>query len=414
MKILIINAADIMGGSALAAYRLSKGLQKYHGVESYFLVGVKRTADKNIFCTRRSQNEYYFEFALDRITNALGLQYQWFPFSSKTILKNAKELGPDLIYLRNIHGGYFQISLIKKLSQIAPIAWTLSDMWSFTGNCAHTFGDESWKYIKGCRDNKIYPAIGINTGRWLLKQKKRIYNKSEFTVITPSKWLFNLARQSPVFKDKEIIHIYNGFDLEIFRQKDKVACRTALDIPHDAKVLMFSADFLADNPWKGGKDLLNILKIINSNIDNEIHLLVVGSGDLGGVESFDKLIVHKTGHLQSDVLMSICYSAADIFIYPVKAETLGSVMIESIACSTPCIVFDVGGCGEIIKDGICGYVIKPFDTEKFAERTLGLLNNDDRLQEMSRDARNIAEERFSLKRMSDDYYDCFRRITGKV
>jgi glycosyltransferase involved in cell wall biosynthesis len=410
MRILIINYADTLGGSAIAAYRLSKGLEKYHGVESYFLVGVKRTADQNVFCTRRSQNEYYLEFALDKLTNMLGLQYQFFPFSSRAIIKKAEELKPDLIYLRNTHGGYFKTSLIKDLSGIAPMAWTLSDMWSFTGNCAHTFGDMSWKYMRGCKDSKIYPAIKINTGRWLLRQKRRVYEKSKFTVITPSKWLYNLARQSPVFEGKDIIQIYNGFDLDVFRPKDKATCRAALDIPPDAKVLMFGADSLADNPWKGGKDLLSILKSINTKITNEVHLLVVGSGDLKGIEKQKKFVIHKVGRVHSDTVMAACYSAADLFIYPTKADNLPNCLMEAISCGTPCVTYDVGGCSEIVKDGTSGYVITPFETDAFTNKTIEVLDNSDRLKGLSHDARRFAEENFTLEQMSNEYYQHFIKL----
>ena len=414
MRILIINHADVQGGSAIAAYRLSKGLQRHHGVESYFMVGVKKTADPNVFCTRKSQNEYYIEFALDRLTNALGLQYQFFPFSTRAILKKAEELKPDLIYLRNTHGGYFKTSLISKLSRIAPVAWTLSDMWSFTGNCAHAFGDDSWKRMGGCKDKSIYPAIGLNTGKWLLGQKRRIYRKSNISVVTPSKWLYNLAKESPAFEGKEIVQIYNGFDLDVFRPKDKTACRTVLDIPPDAKVLMFGADSLADNPWKGGRDLFEILRAINSKVDYKVHLLVVGDGDLKGLAHFENLVVHKVGRVQSDTLMDICYSAADIFIYPTRADNLPNALIESISCGTQCVTFDVGGCAEIIKDGVCGHVIEPFKTDVFAERTIETLMDGERLEKLSQSARRFAEENFSLEKMSANYYNYFMKVAGKA
>jgi glycosyltransferase involved in cell wall biosynthesis len=413
MRILIINHSDTQGGSARTAYRLSKGLKRYHGIECHFLVGVKMTADANVFCTRKSQNEYYIEFALDRLTNALGLQYQCFPFSTRTILKKAEELKPDLIYLRNTHGGYFKTSLISKLSLIAPVAWTLSDMWSFTGNCAHAFGDESWKEMRGCRNNSVYPAIGINTGRWLLRQKRRIYRKSNFSVISPSRWLYNLARQSPVFEDKEIVQIYNGFDLEVFRQKDKASCRAAMNIPPDSRVLMFGADSLADNPWKGGKELLSILRAINSKVSHNVHLLVVGSGDLKGLEHFENLVVHKVGRIQSDTFMAACYSAADVFIYPTRADNLPNTLIEAISCCTPCITFDVGGCGEIIKDGVGGYVIAPFEIDAFADRTVRLIDDGAGLKKLSLSARRFAEENFTLEKMSANYYNYFKEIIGK-
>ena len=167
MRILVINGYDVIGGAAIAAYRLCKGLQRfYNNVEILFAVGQKKSNDPMVFKTRKNEAEYYIEKCIDIVTNRLGLQYFWFPFSTKALLEQTNRFKPQIIYLRNIHGGYFKTSLIKDLSKNAPIVWTLSDMWSFTGHCAHTFGNMSWKYMEsGCPDNNIYPAIGINTGK---------------------------------------------------------------------------------------------------------------------------------------------------------------------------------------------------------------------------------------------------------
>ena len=412
MRILTINANDIAGGSAIAAYRLCKGLERfYNDIEIFFVVGQKGSYDQKIFSTRKRKIESYLEGIIDNITNRFGLQYFWFPFSTKALLLHANQLKPDIIYLRNIHGGYFKTSLIKKLSNLAPITWTLSDMWSFTGHCAHSFGNMAWKQMEsGCPDLNIYPAIGLDTGKWLLQRKRMIYQNSNITIVTPSKWLYNLARQSPVFKTKKIIQIYNGFDLDIFTPKDKTACRVALNIPQKAKVLMFSSYNLAKrNPWKGGDDLINILEEINNMTNEKIHLLVTGNGDLYELYKFDNFIIHQFGYIKSDIFLAACYSASELLIYPTRADNLPNVLIEAISCGTPCITFDVGGCGEIIQDGIDGFVIECFDIEQFSTRVIEMLNKPNKLQVLSLNARKSAESKFTLGKMCRNYYNLFNK-----
>ncbi|MDR4508968.1 MAG: glycosyltransferase [Candidatus Brocadiaceae bacterium] len=408
MRVLIINWSDTIGGSAITAYRLSKGLERRHNVECFFLVAEKKSKEPNIICTRKNRGEYYFEVYLNKITNMIGMQYQFFPFSSRCIVKKTKELKPDIIYLRNTHGGYFKTKLIRKLSAFAPIVWTLSDMWSFTGNGAHTFGDESWKSMKACKDCGIYPGIGINTGRWLLRQKKSIYQKANISIVTPSKWLYNLSRQSPVFEGKEIKQIYNGFDLDVFTPLDKRRCRFDLGIPSDARVLMFSAENLHANPWKGGRELLEIVKLLDSKINYNVHILLAGSGDLTHREALDNIIYYKIGKIESDVFMATCLSAADVYIYPTKADNLPNALIEAIACGVPCITFDIGGCAEIIRNGMNGYTVKPFEIETFVQRIMECFKDDEWLNTLSLNARKCAEEVFSLKAMCKNYYQYFQ------
>ena len=410
MKLLTINTCDHHGGAAIAASRLLNGLARFHGFDNYLLVGRKTSSDPKVICTRQSRAQLYFESGLDVLTNAVGLQYQFFPFSSRAIMRAAHEIQPDLIYLRNLHGGYFALPLLRKLSRLAPIAWTLSDMWSFTGNCAHSFDDVSWKDMRGCREYRVYPSIGVNTGRWLLWRKMQVYRDSDIHLICPSRWLFELAQQSPVFTDKEIVQIYNGFDLDVFRPGDQQAARKVLGIPLRAKVLMFCADFLRDNPWKGGPELLAALKRINNKVEGKVHVLLVGSGDLWELARFSKLEVHHAGPLESDRLMAACYSASDVFLYPTRADNLPNVLIEAAACGVPSVTFDVGGCGEIVKNGDTGWVVPPGDARGLAEKALSLLEDYSLRDKMARAARENAERRFSLERMCSEYHDFFVRV----
>lgn len=415
MKILFINISDVVGGAAIAARRLGKGLEKYHHTENFFVVRTKGSTDKNVFATRRNGFEQSAEKWFNIFSNLLGLQYQFLPFSPRVILQKTKEIKPDIISLHNTLGGYFTTSLISELSKEAPVVWTLHDMWAFTGNSAHTFGDMSWKEMKNSRSNtRIFPSIGINTGSMLLKQKKRIYSNSDLTVVAPSGWLYQLAHQSPVFQGKELLHIFNGIDLNTFLPRPKEEIRRSLNIPPEAKVIMFSAEKLKNNPYKGGRDLTEILKIINAGLNFKVHLLILGTGRLEETDQFNNFTVHTTGYIQDESKMAEYLSAADLFVYPTRADNLSNALIESIASGTPAVTFDVGGCGEIIKNNVSGSLIEPFNLEKFAGETLRLLSSEERLKELSERSRRFAEENFSLQAMSDNYFRLFeRKMRGK-
>jgi len=418
MKILFINLKDIEGGAALAAYRLSKGLETFHRTENYFLVKQKDSGDSNVFPIIDISGETlreitkFFEYLLDRVLNRFGFQYYGFLYSTRSILKRVRELRPDIISLHVIHGGYFKTQLIRKLSKIAPIVWTLHDMWPFTANAAHTFGDESWKHMKSGREERyIYPHIGMDRGKALLKRKKRIYKKSHLHLVAPSHWLYDLAGQSPVFNGKPMHRITHGVDLEVFKPKDKIACRRALGIPENAKVIMFSScDDLEDSPWKGGPLLKKILTAVDNGMEETVEALVLGKGKLTGIENLKYLKIHSLGYIGSERMITVLLGAADLFIYPSKADSLGLVLVEAIACGTPCITFAVGGCVDVIADGIGGYTIPAFDAESFAAQTIDLLKDKEKLNRLEKTGRAYAEEHFSLKKMADAYYRLFRQI----
>jgi glycosyltransferase involved in cell wall biosynthesis len=411
MKILTINSRDISGGAAVASFRLCKGLEKYHpDTKVFFAVGRKDSKDPKVFWTRKNLGEYYAEKMIDTATRLIGLQYVWFPFSSRKLIRIVDTINPDIIYLRNIHGGYFKTELVGHLSRKAPIVWTLSDMWSFTGHCAHAFGDTAWRRLEsGCPDRRIYPSIGIDTGRWLIKRKKRIFQNADLTIVTPSKWLYHLARQTPVFKNSKIHQIYNGFDLSLFRQRDKYTCRKALNLPIESKILMFCANDLSQDPWKGGRDLVQILEHIDGRISEKIHLLIVGNGDMRELHQFQNLVIKKTGFVRDEEILATCYSASDIFVYPTKADNLPNVLIEAVSCGTPCVTFDVGGCGEIVENRASGFVVPPGDIEGFAGNVMEILSSEETQTAFSANARRTAEKHFSLDIMCRNYHDLFQK-----
>jgi glycosyltransferase involved in cell wall biosynthesis len=411
MRVLFINTYDIGGGAAVVAARLGQALNSLYGTENFYLAGTLRAASGNTAVTRGKVG-LFVEKILDRVLSAVGAQYVFFPFSSLAIVDYIRTVKPDVINIHNTHGGYFQTDLLKRISALAPVVWTLHDMWSFTGNAAHTFGNDSWKRMENDDSlTSIYPSIGRNTGRWLLQRKRSIYKQSRITLVTPSAWLANLARQSPVFEGKEIRHIFNGLNLDMFKPLDKAACKTKFGIPPEKKVVMFSAEHLKGNLWKGGDDLKIMLKGLSEHLSQPVHLLAVGSGELEFAAELSNMVVHHTGYVHSEAEMVQVYNAADLFLYPTRADNLPNVLVEAIACGVPSVTFDVGGCKEIIESGRNGLVVKnASSTSAIAE----LLSDPVTLHGYGTEARKVACSKFSDAIMAEAYFQMFKSLINSA
>lgn len=407
MKILFINKYDTSGGAAIAAWRLHEALQKSYKTENAFLVGIKRSGYDFVYETRKKGLENTLEKGMNFLFNKFGLQYVWFPFSTKRILKFTKSFHPDIIALQNIHGGYFDTTLIKKLSGMAPIVWTLHDMWAFTGNAAYTFGDESWKQMQGgAKEHKHFPQTGFNNGKWLLQRKKDIYTKSRLTIVSPSEWLQKLALQSPVLKGKKILHIPNGIDTSLFcPAENKVQIKQEFGISPEQKVLLFTAEKLMQSEQKGGAALLEILKKLDQEMAMPVTLLTLGQGNLP--LTFEQLKVKPLGYVSDQKQIIKALQASDLFLFPTKADNLPNTLIEAIACGLPCITYDVGGCGEIIKNGENGFLVPPFEVNPFVEAIKGLLEDQNKFVTFSDVARKYAVENFEVSEMARRYFEVF-------
>jgi glycosyltransferase involved in cell wall biosynthesis len=412
LKVLFINKYDLQGGAAIAAWRLKNGLAAQYNADVKFLVALKRTSDNNVTVLRRNEFENFVQKGWNFVTSLLGLQYLWFPVTAQRILNFAQQQRPDVIHLHNIHGGYFEINLLKKLSAIAPIVWTMHDMWPFMANAAHAFGDDSWKNMStGVKEWKCYPALlGIRSGKFLLRHKKKLYQKSRITFVGPSLWLTNLAKQSPALCDNSILQIFNGIDTNLFVPAlDKKEAKALFDIPENARTLMFSADRILTSQYKGASDLIEVVRYLNYNSKQTIYLLLVGSKpEKDPLSEYANIKAVYTGYIREEAKMIACYQAADIFIYPTKADNLPNTLVEAIACGVPCITSNIGGCPEIIQDNDNGFIVN--NNTELAQKAELLLNSPNLLTDFSQNARRKAENDFSLEKYTSAYYMLYQSL----
>ena len=88
----------------------------------------------------------------------MGREPMYYPATKN--LTFSKEISPDIIHLSNLHGKYFDLRQIPKISSKIPTVLRLSDMWMFTGHCAHSLECELWKNGCGhCPDLTLYPSL---------------------------------------------------------------------------------------------------------------------------------------------------------------------------------------------------------------------------------------------------------------
>jgi glycosyltransferase involved in cell wall biosynthesis len=76
-------------------------------------------------------------------------------------------------------------------------------------------------------------------------------------------------------------------------------------------------------------------------------------------------------------------------------------MIEAMACGTPVIAWRNGSVPEVIVDGVTGFIVDGIPEAVEAVHRLRSLNR--------RDCRNILEERFTTRRMAQNYVEVYLR-----
>ena len=106
-----------------------------------------------------------------------------------------------------------------------------------------------------------------------------------------------------------------------------------------------------------------------------------------------------------DAAKSAFLSGAKALLMPIDwPEPFGLVMIEAMACGTPVIAYNHGSVPEIIEDGVTGFIV---DNENEAIEALKRIHTLDRNAVRAR-----FEERFSARRMAQDYLDLYESLVA--
>lgn len=403
MNILHINQSDTYGGAAIAGYRLHQGLLA-QGIDSRLLVGRVETNSPHVASV---PHNYRVEKQLLRFTSRLGFNYLNH-ISSFDIPKHSFYKDADILNFHNLHTGYFNYLAIPSLTENKPAVFTLHDMWSFTGHCAYSYDCDRWKIGCGkCPYPDTYPAVSRDNTRLEWKLKNWVYSRSNLTIVTPSKWLTEQAQQS-MLNRFPIHHIPYSIDTEAYQPLDSEQCRSLLGIPTGKKVIMFGAESLKDSR-KGGDLLLKALQNLPASLKAETVLLTLGnSGDT--ISEAVEITTLNLGYVSSDRLKSIAYSAADLFIFPTRADNLPLVLQESISCGTPMVSFKVGGVPDLVRPGVTGYLATPEDADDFCNGIVELLEDDSLRERMSENCRAIAREEYSLELQAKRYLELYHHL----
>ncbi|MEM3393345.1 MAG: glycosyltransferase family 4 protein [Candidatus Bathyarchaeia archaeon] len=215
-------------------------------------------------------------------------------------------------------------------------------------------------------------------------------------IIATSKLYLEGSRILQKLKDKVVV-IPNGVDCERFNPSvkgEEVKARYCLK---NFKVVLFVGALTKWHKYKGLDVLLKAFKLVIKDYEGA-RLLIVGEGNLKG--EYQKQcaslgLVNKVifaGNVPDEFLPKF-YAASDMLILPSKdrSEGFGLTILEANASGKPAIGSNVGGIPSVIKHGVNGLLVPPFNEEALASSILTLLRNEELAKRMGEAGRRIAE-----------------------
>jgi len=107
------------------------------------------------------------------------------------------------------------------------------------------------------------------------------------------------------------------------------------------------------------------------------------------------------------------YAEANVFALPTRGDCYSIASVEAMAAGLPVILSDVGGTGDILRDGETGFVIRPGDGAGVATHLDTLVSEPTLRRQMGLAARRDAEERYDARRNIPRTVAIMRQALGR-
>lgn len=228
------------------------------------------------------------------------------------------------------------------------------------------------------------------------------------------KWLDNIIYKS-YFKGIKVIILAGSLydDIKKYVKPNQVyICPNGISDNHPGLIpnrnntvpkLLFLSNLIKS---KGVVDLLDACKILNDKgvvfdctfvgaesveIDSKSFSLMVGERNL-------QECVHYGGK-KYDLEKEACYYNSDIFVFPsyYHFECFPLVLLEAMSYGLPCVSTNEGAIGEIIDDGVTGYVIEKNNPKMLADRLEVLIKDTTLRHDMGVAGKEKYEKNYTLQ-----------------
>lgn len=408
MRVLHIATMD-HGGAGIAVRRIHKSMLR-QGVDSQMMVRFKNSDDDTITAAQPNMGLYQpssipivrkarqilrrrgrcltlverYERQLNVLDRVYGAAYT-LPVSNFDLSQHPLVQQANILHLHWVENFIDYPTFFDRINK--PIVWTFHDENVAFGG--FHYSDEAVRLKE--------PFAAMESDFVKIKKDALADGRHNIHMVALSKMMKQFYRQHSLFPSYPVEIIHNGFEPEQFAILDRSFCREALNIPQDKTVISFCATDINDN-HKGLKPLLQSLANITGK--HNFLLLCVGKGTLPTCD----FPVIGTGPIANPRLLSIAYSASDLFVLPSFQEAFAQTPLEAMACGCPVVAFPCSGTDELINSQN-GIRCADFTTESLSAGINKALN-----QAYNRQAiRDDAVKRFNIDHIAKQYIDLYSR-----
>lgn len=210
--------------------------------------------------------------------------------------------------------------------------------------------------------------------------------------------------------ENDIRVIPNFIDLNRFNLKAKDHFKKAI-APSGEKIIVHTSNF---RKVKRTQDVVKIFAKIVKKIPAK--LLMVGDGvERSYCEQMcrDLDVWNDVRFLGKQDAVEEILSVSDLFLMPSESESFGLAALEAMACKVPVVSSNAGGLPELNIDGETGFLRDVGDVDGMAERSIYILEDEERLKTFKENALARAKI-FDLANILPVYENYYLEVLEKV
>lgn len=206
---------------------------------------------------------------------------------------------------------------------------------------------------------------------------------------------------------QNIQFIENGVDLTELaaHRKDLTAVNPSTTAPHFGYIGQLIAR-------KGIADMIQAFNLVFSRYPRA-KLTLIGDGDqraelealAASLPCFDA--IEFLGFRQDRLQLSANF---DIFLMTSSLEGIPRCLMEAMIVGTPIVAYDIPGVDQLVVHEQTGMLAPLGDWQQFAQQCMTLVEKQELYQRLAFAGRQLVDQRFSAKRMTDEYVQLFRQL----
>lgn len=414
MRVVFLSTNQTRGGAAIAANRYFDAYCS-EGGDAVYASGRVQKPGPGIVSLRHSWPvrklvKYLFkqERRKTQKQKVPNEGYWSAPVNSRFRYPKIKKLKPDLVCLNWINDDFLSIDEIGRFK--VPVVWVFHDLWAVTGGCHYPGSCTGFNQSCGNCPKLKYPGEN-DWSRQIWRKKYEAWNHLDMTILCPSNWMARQVKKSRLFGDKRIEVCPYSIETEIFKPMESESFRDELGIRPNQKVLLFGAVNSMHDIRKGAHLLVEALEKLEGRIDpDELVFMVFGAEKSPALEKVPFRIINL-GFVSEKEDLARYYAASTAFVLPSLEDNLPNTVLESLACGTPVVAFDIGGISDMIDHGDNGFLVERVDTSLLADALEAIVTMpSDQYEIMQTASRRKIEEHYSREVVGQKLKEIFNSV----